>query len=140
MLTGSRALRALAVLLARANGSGAARAQVQNAVGRIERARTPEGFLERAEEDARRMGAGHRDVWEMPLEIRLAMEMAAHEDAERRAMEGELAELERHWREAEELAAIADGLPLTPAVDEKLDTLRAARAEWARRMEARRKP
>jgi hypothetical protein len=139
VLTGSRALRALAVLMARANGGGAPRARVQDAVRRIERARSPEGFLERAEEDARRMGAGHRDVWEMPLEIRLAMEMAAHEDAERRAMEGELAELERHWREAEELAAIADGLPVTPAVDEKLDALRAARVEWARRMEARRR-
>ena len=139
VLTGPRALRALAVLMARANGAGAPRAQVQDAVRRIERARTPEGFLERVEEDARRMGAGHRDVWQMPLELRLAMEMAAHEDAERRAMEGELSELERHWREAEELAAIADGLPLTPAVDEKLDALQAARAEWAKRMEARRK-
>jgi hypothetical protein len=139
VLTGPRALRALAVLMARANGAGAPRARVQDAVRRIERARTPERFLERAEEDARRMGAGHRDVWEMPLEIRLAMEMAAHEDAERRALEGELAELEQHWREAEALAAIADALPLAPAVDEKLDTLRAARAEWAKRMEARRK-
>ncbi len=140
VLTGPRALRALAVLMARANGAGAARGQVRDAVRRIDRAHSPERFLERAEEDARRMGAGHRDVWDMPLEIRLAMEMAAHEDAERRAMQGELAELEQHWREAEELASIADGLPLTPAVDEKLDTLRAARAEWAKRMEARRKP
>jgi hypothetical protein len=140
LLTGPRALRALAVLMARANGAGAPRGQVQDAVRRIDRAHSPERFLERAEEDARRMGAGHRDVWDMPLEIRLAMEMATHEDAERRAMEGDLAELEQHWREAEELASIADGLPLTPAVDEKLDTLRAARAEWAKRMEARRKP
>ncbi|HYW11931.1 MAG TPA: hypothetical protein VE871_08240 [Longimicrobium sp.] len=140
VLTGPRALRALAVLMARANGAGAPRGQVQSAVRRIDRAHSPERFLERAEEDARRMGAGHRDVWNMPLEIRLAMEMAAHEDAERRALEGDLAELEQHWREAEELASIADGLPLTPAVDEKLDTLRASRAEWAKRMEARRKP
>ena len=50
-----------------------------------------------------------RDV---PVEVRLALEMAAHEDTERRAMEGELKLLERQWREAEEVAAIADGLAL----------------------------
>src|SRR5207237_413052 len=42
---------------------------------------------------------------------RLALEMAANEDVERRALEGELAELEAAWREAEEIAAIADALP-----------------------------
>ena len=47
----------------------------------------------------------------LPLVDRLALEMAANEDAERRAMEGELAALEAAWREAEEIAAIADALP-----------------------------
>ena len=46
----------------------------------------------------------------LPLVDRLALEMAANEDVERRAMQGELAELEAAWREAEEIAAIADGL------------------------------
>ena len=41
---------------------------------------------------------------------RLALEMAANEDAERRALKGELAQLEEAWREAEEIAAIADRL------------------------------
>lgn len=41
---------------------------------------------------------------------RLALEMAANEDAERHALEGELADLEDAWREAEEIAAIADHL------------------------------
>jgi len=41
---------------------------------------------------------------------RLALEMAANEDTERRAMDGELTELERAWRDAEEVAAIADGM------------------------------
>ena len=36
--------------------------------------------------------------------------MALHEEAERRAMAGELDQLERAWREAEEIAAIADDL------------------------------
>ena len=47
---------------------------------------------------------------ELPPVDLLALEMAANEDTERRAMEGELADLERAWREAEEIAAIADTL------------------------------
>jgi hypothetical protein len=53
----------------------------------------------------------------LPLVDRLALEMAANEDVERRAMAGELAELEAAWREAEEIAAIADGLLPTTAAD-----------------------
>jgi hypothetical protein len=46
----------------------------------------------------------------LPLVDRLALEMAANEDTERRALAGELIELERAWRDAEEVAAIADGM------------------------------
>jgi len=46
----------------------------------------------------------------VPAVDRLALEMAANEDAERRALMGELAQLEEAWREAEEVAAIADHL------------------------------
>lgn len=52
----------------------------------------------------------------LPLVDRLALEMAANEDTERRALAGELLELERAWREAEEIASIADGL-LEPLID-----------------------
>ena len=38
-----------------------------------------------------------------------------------RALEGELAQLERAWREAEEIAAIADSLLLPEHTDEFLD-------------------
>jgi hypothetical protein len=41
----------------------------------------------------------------------LALEMALHEETERRAMDGELTMLEAMWREAEEIACIADRLP-----------------------------
>ncbi|HEY8470875.1 MAG TPA: hypothetical protein VIL18_14585 [Longimicrobiales bacterium] len=44
----------------------------------------------------------------------LALEMALQEEAERRALEGELAQLEAAWREAEEIADIADRLPDDP--------------------------
>ncbi|MEZ4585200.1 MAG: hypothetical protein R2909_02235 [Gemmatimonadales bacterium] len=50
----------------------------------------------------------------LPVVDRLALEMAANEDAERQALEGELALLELAWRRAEEIAAIADGLLLAP--------------------------
>jgi len=42
--------------------------------------------------------------------------MSLHEDSERRALEGELTELETAWRRAEEIAAIADDLLVPDAV------------------------
>ena len=50
--------------------------------------------------------------------------MALHEEAERRAMQGELAELERAWREAEEIAHIADNLLVPASVGERIEQLR----------------
>ena len=54
----------------------------------------------------------------MPSEDRLALEMAANEDVERRAMAGELAELREAWREAEEIAQIADDMFVADALEE----------------------
>jgi hypothetical protein len=48
----------------------------------------------------------------LPRSDRLAIEMWLSEEDEARALAGELALLERQWRDAEELAAIADGLSL----------------------------
>lgn len=53
----------------------------------------------------------------------LAFEMALHEEAERRALEGELAALEFAWREAEEIAAIADKLPGEETLDRLIEKL-----------------
>ena len=47
---------------------------------------------------------------DVPDVDRLALEMAANDDVERNALAGELAQLEEAWREAEEIAAIADHL------------------------------
>ena len=44
--------------------------------------------------------------------------MAAHEDSERRALEGELDLLEQAWKEAEEVAAIADNMFLPAFVED----------------------
>jgi hypothetical protein len=54
-------------------------------------------------------GALHR----LPARYRLALEMSLHETSEQFALDQELAALQRAWREAEEIAAIADGV-LTP--------------------------
>ncbi|HLM66831.1 MAG TPA: hypothetical protein VK358_04845 [Longimicrobium sp.] len=52
----------------------------------------------------------------------LALEMALHDEQERRALEGELAGLEAAWRQAEEIAAIADRLPdVDPPEPPRLD-------------------
>jgi hypothetical protein len=49
-------------------------------------------------------------LYRLPSVNRLALEMAANEDVERRALSGELDELREAWRDAEEIAAIADDL------------------------------
>ncbi len=58
-------------------------------------------------------------LYSLPERYRLALEMALHEESERRAMEGELAELELAWREAEEIAGISDNLLVPESVDEQ---------------------
>ena len=55
--------------------------------------------------------------------IQLALEMALHEQRERELLAGELLDLEFAWKEAEELARIADSLG-SSAVDRALASLR----------------
>jgi hypothetical protein len=49
-------------------------------------------------------------LYRLPAVDRLALEMAANEDIERRALLGELDTLHAAWKDAEEIAAIADEL------------------------------
>jgi hypothetical protein len=53
--------------------------------------------------------------------------MATHAEREQRALDGEVEELERAWREAEEIAAIADDMFLPDRVIAALERLRSAR-------------
>jgi hypothetical protein len=53
--------------------------------------------------------------------LRLALEIAANEEAERIALEGELYRLQLEWREAEELAAISDNLLVPEWVNRKIE-------------------
>jgi len=57
---------------------------------------------------------------------RLGLEMALHEESERRAMEGELTLLAAAWRDAEEIAAISDDMLLPENVQSSLDRMRNA--------------
>ena len=97
------------------NHAGASRAQVSEATSLLESAGSAEAVFARA------ANRPHPAVLaDLPAPVRLAMEMAAHDEVERRALEGELARLEEEWRRAEEIAAIADDLLLPASVDEKL--------------------
>lgn len=120
LLAGAPAQRAATLLLARSNLRGGTRSEVAGAVARLDRFGGSGEYFLQAEADARKAGWGYRDLWGMPPEIRLALEMATHEDSERRAMEGELAELEAYWRDAEAIAAVADRLALPAGVERAL--------------------
>ncbi|HLL82497.1 MAG TPA: hypothetical protein VK420_07585 [Longimicrobium sp.] len=103
-LTGAAAQTLASVACARSNQVGASPRYVRSAVESLERSGGPAAVLD----------AACRAEWLTRIRYvdRLALEMALHEEQERRAMEGELRTLEAAWREAEEIAAIADGLAM----------------------------
>jgi hypothetical protein len=97
------------------NEKGASRRTLNDAVSLLGEARTAEEYLRRAASRGSTLGK-RKDMPGRALipAGALALEMALHEEAERRVLEGELALLESAWREAEEIAAIADTLALAP--------------------------
>ena len=107
---GREALRVAHIILPAANAHGASARDLDRAVLAIERAGDPRTYFRVAMRQVRLEGRLYSAVESYPSAVRLALEMAAAEEAERRAIEGELAELQRAWREAEEIAAIADDL------------------------------
>ncbi len=123
-LTGPVAIRAAGRILPKVNSWGGTESQVKHAVTLIEEARAPERLFARmAEENGgvksvlgfdKETGA----VRDLDATKRLALEMVAHEDSERRALEGELAILEAAWREAEEVACIADRLLIPEHIED----------------------
>ena len=110
-------------LLPRINSGGGGRSTVQDAVARIEEAGHPEDFLREVTVWRNRGFAGDQTgiVAKLPKPTRLALEMALHEESERRALEGELWRLEQAWKEAEEIAGIADGLLVPEGTDAFLE-------------------
>jgi hypothetical protein len=106
VLHGDAARRVLTRGMVHVNGAGAGRDLLQRALDSLAAVDSPAEYVTRlAGENVRFGGLRHAPVHY------LALEMALHEETERRAMEGELAALEEMWRQAEEIAAIADRLP-----------------------------
>ena len=117
---GAEARRFAGAILPHINAMGGNRETVKQAVDRIETAGHPERFLANIAHGDRfrsRKGVpGYID--KMPKPTKLALEMALHEEQERRALEGELWVLERAWREAEEIAEISDDLFLPEGAED----------------------
>lgn len=113
------------------NRMGGKERTVRDAVSQIERHGHPDPFLaELVTGDRFRDKKGVPGyVNKMPGPTKLALEMALHEEQERRALEGELWRLERAWEEAEEIAAISDDLLLPDGIDERLRRLEAEGTE-----------
>jgi hypothetical protein len=120
--SGTEAMYATSVILSNTNRFGADDNRIASAVQQIEQERDAEGFL--AASSARNGWRGGRlqsivntyrglGAFKLSATERLALEMAVHEETERRALHGELAVLEAAWRDADEIAHIADN-ELTP--------------------------
>jgi hypothetical protein len=135
MYRGDEAVHAAGILLPAANRYGGSREQVSTAVSAIEGAGGSEPFLlHTARQTARelpiemprrrRRSGKPRPALGLTTQIRLAAEMAANEESERRALEGELVILEEAWRRAEEIAHISDNLLLPHGVSEQLSSAR----------------
>ena len=114
--------RALRTVIAAANARGGRDADTQEAVTLLERGGGAERFLVRVARAAEQERVG--SVATLPVEMRLAVEMALHEETERRALEGELAALQQEWRVAEEIATIADDLLLPDGARDPARTTR----------------
>lgn len=138
-IEGDAAIRAAATILAVSNESGAGAKQVRSAVDIISGAPDPASLFVRAtrvtwkvdrlvnrwtvQQTSFGTGPAEAPLTQISPEMLLALEMAANEDVERRAMEGELALLEEAWRQAEEIAGIADDLTLPESAAGELKKL-----------------
>jgi hypothetical protein len=122
----AEALRLAGRLLPAINVSGGSRRTVQTAVQTLDDQRGSEAFLEQffSGSPSLTWRGKEKPIAALPAPTRLALEMALHEEAERRAIQGELALLEEAWREAEEIAGIADNLFLPDEVERRLADLK----------------
>ncbi|HEX6135972.1 MAG TPA: hypothetical protein VFZ24_18510 [Longimicrobiales bacterium] len=124
VVAGASARGLLARAMVHVNKSGATRAKLNEADRLLAQMGSAEEVLRRAAAGGAALG---RHAGSDPRVLKgpesLVFEMALNEESERRALEGELAALEAAWREAEEIAAIADALPGSIALDRLLDRL-----------------
>ena len=137
-LTGADAMRAASILLPHVNVGGGSKADVGRAVDSLESAGSTEALFKRAAsilketDDSAKLIPRTRvphALHRVPTPTRLALEMAVHEESERRALEGELHLLEAEWRNAEEIAKIADDMFLPADIDQQVERLRSRTGE-----------
>lgn len=141
IITGSAALNALAKVLPVLNGGGGNKRNVTDAVDVV--SDTPDlgtmlrgGSVPKSNSNKFfRLTAEQTHIRSFPAHIRLAMEMSVHEDDERRAMEGELAELEQRWKDADAIAKIADDMFLPSQIQNDIDSMKANDTRSARTRE-----
>jgi hypothetical protein len=126
-LTGAEARLAAALILPTVNGKGGNDTDVTEAVRWLEVAGGPEraiGTFARSGLVRPPLVSHLEPMISMHAEVRLALEMALHEEEERRLLAGELSVLRWAWRYEERLAAIADRLGLPEGLEDQLDRLR----------------
>ena len=130
-------LHAMASILPHLNVESGTKSEVSAAVDHLEEAGGPEGLLHWI---AARPAYQEPPIWRrwsnspmglhhLPVETRLALEMAVNEENERKALHGELAHLELAWKDAEEIAAIADQLTIPTEVEASLLKLHRAQLQ-----------
>lgn len=130
-IRGLDATQILRRVLPRVNRGGASSSTLRESVAMIEQAGEASNFGRWAAEQRRAWGARQfygdtGDLAHIPSSARLAFEMAVFEDDERRALEGELKQLQRAWEDAERIAGIADSLVVPRHVEQRLDELKRA--------------
>lgn len=117
---GRDALHTAHIVAPALNAEGAKAHDVDVAVRDIRIAGSPELYFRKILRYGQTKGWRFTALGEYPEHMRLAFEMATHEETERIAIEGELAQLEADWREAEEIAAIADNLFIPDSITDFL--------------------
>jgi hypothetical protein len=122
-VAGADALNTLNKVMPAINPLGGFRSHVRDAVEQIEGAKSPELYFKRVISYALGNRMRYDPIDALPEHIRLAIEMASQEETERRALvEGELRQLEEDWREAEEIAAIADDLLVPESITQFINS------------------
>lgn len=117
----AHAVQVASPLLARLNRRGGSLQQITDATRRITEAGDAERYIRTSSRLRHVRRRKNAIFWDDDVGVlgltgteRLALEIAMNEDAERQAMQGELQALEEAWRDAEEIAAIADAMFVEP--------------------------
>ncbi len=119
-LRGEWAPHAASLLLPTINKAGGTRSIVDRAVKRLENFEDPTTYMLSAAAESFNQKRPGDSLMKLPEDIRLAIEMAVNEESERHAFHNDMWLLEHAWRQAEEIALIADDLTMPTEVDIQL--------------------